>query len=218
MGARVTGIDASASTSAPPTADRSASPPAPSSGPPASRRHRWPSLADATGAEIDRAGRISVLPDLTIPGHPEVFAVGDMVSLNGLPGVCEVAMQGGLHAANTIVRRLEGETEDRPFTYRDLGSVAAIGRFKAICSVRGIHLSGFPAWVVWMFVHLAFLNGFGNRISTWLRWVALAARAPPRRTRLQRRPHRRRPQHAGLGAGDDRTQPVPGRNADPDPA
>ncbi|MET0324306.1 MAG: NAD(P)/FAD-dependent oxidoreductase [Ilumatobacteraceae bacterium] len=128
-------------------------------------------LADATGAEVDRSGRISVLPDLTIPGHPEVFAVGDMVSLNGLPGVCEVAMQGGLHAANTIVRRLSGETDDRPFTYRDLGSVAAIGRFKAICSVRGIRLSGFPAWVVWMFVHLAFLNGFGNRISTSLRWV-----------------------------------------------
>ena len=128
-------------------------------------------LADATGAEIDRAGRISVRPDLTLPNHPEVFAVGDMVSVNKLPGVCEVAMQGGLHAANAIVRRLSGDTETRPFTYRDLGSVAAIGRFRAICSVRGLRLSGFPAWVVWMFVHLAFLNGFGNRISTWLRWV-----------------------------------------------
>jgi NADH dehydrogenase len=128
-------------------------------------------LADATGAEVDRAGRISVLPDLTIPGHPEVFAVGDMVSLNGLPGVCEVAMQGGLHAANAIVRRLEGKTDDRPFTYRDLGSVAAIGRYRAICSVHGIRLSGFPGWIVWMFVHLAFLNGFGNRITTWMRWM-----------------------------------------------
>ncbi len=128
-------------------------------------------LAEATGATVDRAGRIAVLPDLTVPGHPEVFAVGDMVSLNGLPGVCEVAMQGGLHAANAIVRRLSGETDVRPFTYRDLGSVAAIGRFRAICSVRGVRLSGFPAWVVWMFVHLAFLNGFGNRISTMLRWL-----------------------------------------------
>ena len=128
-------------------------------------------LAEATGAAVDHAGRIAVLPDLTVPGHPEVFAVGDMVSLNRLPGVCEVAMQGGLHAANTIVRRLSGETDVRPFTYRDLGSVAAIGRFRAICSVRGVRLSGFPAWVVWMFVHLAFLNGFGNRISTMLRWL-----------------------------------------------
>jgi NADH dehydrogenase len=127
-------------------------------------------LAAESGAEVDRAGRISVLPDLTIPGHPEVFAVGDMVSLNGLPGVCEVAMQGGLHAAYAIVRRLRGEPDTHPFAYRDLGSVAAIGRFRAICSVRGIRLSGFPAWVVWMFVHLAFLNGFGNRISTMLRW------------------------------------------------
>ena len=112
-----------------------------------------------------------MLPDLTLPGHPEVFAVGDMVSINKLPGVCEVAMQGGLHAANTIVRRLSGEPVARPFKYRDLGSVAAIGRYRAICSVKGIRLSGFPAWVVWMFVHLAFLNGFGNRFSTWLRWV-----------------------------------------------
>jgi NADH dehydrogenase len=127
-------------------------------------------LAAESGAEVDRAGRISVLPDLTIPGHPEVFAVGDMVSLNGLPGVCEVAMQGGLHAAYAIVRRLRGETDTHPFAYRDLGSVAAIGRFRAICSVHGIRLSGFPAWVVWMFVHLAFLNGFGNRMSTMLRW------------------------------------------------
>ncbi|MGK4277544.1 NAD(P)/FAD-dependent oxidoreductase, partial [Escherichia coli] len=81
----------------------------------------------ATGAEVDRAGRISVLPDLTLPGHPEVFAVGDMASINKLPGVCEVAMQGGLHAANTIKRRMEGKGSV-PFRYRDLGSAASIGR------------------------------------------------------------------------------------------
>jgi len=128
-------------------------------------------LADATGAEVDRAGRIATLPDLTLPGHPEVFAVGDMVTLNHLPGVAEVAMQGSLHAANTIVRRLRGDDEAVPYTYRDLGSVAAIGRFRAICSVGRLRLSGFAGWVVWMFVHLAFLNGMGNRATTMLRWL-----------------------------------------------
>jgi len=81
-----------------------------------------------------------------------------------------VAMQGGLHAANTILRRLKGEPA-KPFRYRDLGSVATIGRFRAIVSVKGIRLSGFPGWVVWMFVHLAFLTGFGNRLTTMLKWL-----------------------------------------------
>jgi NADH dehydrogenase len=127
-------------------------------------------LAKASGADVDRAGRIATLPDLTLPGHPEVFAVGDMVTLNNLPGVAEVAMQGGLHAANTIVRRLRGEHDSKPYTYHDLGSVAAIGRFRAICSVGRLKLSGFAGWFVWMFVHLGFLNGFGNRATTVLRW------------------------------------------------
>jgi NADH dehydrogenase len=138
-------------------------------------------LATATGAETDRAGRISVLPDLSLPGHPEVFAVGDMASINNLPGVAEVAMQGGLHAANTIKRRLNGE-ESVPFHYRDLGSAAAIGRFKAIASIGGLRLSGFPGWVAWMFVHLAFLNGFGNRFTTMWHWVrSMVGRARPER-------------------------------------
>jgi NADH dehydrogenase len=127
-------------------------------------------LADASGASVDRSGRIEVLPDLSLPGHPEVFAVGDMTSLDNLPGVAEVAMQGGLHAANTILRRLKHK-ETKTFRYRDLGSVATIGRFRAIVSVKGVRLSGFPGWVVWMFVHLAFLTGFGNRISTMLKWL-----------------------------------------------
>jgi len=126
-------------------------------------------LAEASGAETDRAGRIATLPDLTLPGHPEVFAVGDMVTVNNLPGVAEVAMQGSLHAANTIVRRLDGKST-KPYKYRDLGSVAAIGRFRAICSVGRLRLSGFAAWVVWFFVHLTFLNGFGNRVSAVWRW------------------------------------------------
>jgi NADH dehydrogenase len=139
-------------------------------------------LAEASGAETDRAGRIAVLPDLTLPGHPEVFAIGDMATLNDLPGVCEVAMQGGLHAANTIRRRLNGETPAAAFKYRDLGSAAAIGRFKAIVSLRGIRLSGLPGWFVWMFVHIGFLNGFGNRVTTMLRWArSMIGRSRPER-------------------------------------
>ena len=126
-------------------------------------------LADASGATVDRAGRIAVNDDLTIPGYPEVFAIGDMATVYNLPGVAEVAMQGGLHAANTIGRRLKG-ADAALFKYRDLGTVAAIGRFRAIASVRKVRLSGFAGWVVWFFVHLAFLTGFGNRITTMLRW------------------------------------------------
>ncbi len=127
-------------------------------------------LGEKCGAEVDRAGRVKVLPDLSLPGHPEIYAIGDMTSLSDLPGVAEVAMQGGLHAANTIVRRLDGK-ESAPFKYRDLGSVATLGRFKAIVSLKRLHLSGFPGWVVWMFVHLAFLEGYGNRFTTMLRWL-----------------------------------------------
>jgi NADH dehydrogenase len=105
-----------------------------------------------------------------------------MTSLNGLPGVAEVAMQGGLHAARTISLRLKGKNDPRPFRYRDVGSVATISRFRAICSVRGIRLSGFPAWLVWFFVHLAFLNGFGNRLGTMWRWLlAMVGRSRPER-------------------------------------
>jgi NADH dehydrogenase len=128
-------------------------------------------LAAASGAETDRAGRIMVEPDLTLPGHPEVFAVGDMTSLNNLPGVAEVAMQGGLHAANTIRRRVLGDDTVVAFTYRDLGSVAAIGRFRAVFSWHRIRLSGLPAWIIWLFVHLAFLNGFANRFGAVFQWA-----------------------------------------------
>ncbi len=127
-------------------------------------------LAKATGADLDRAGRISVLPDCTLPGHPEVFVVGDMMALDNLPGVAEVALQGGLHAATTISRRLKGEP-GRPFKYRDVGSAATIGRFNSVVDFHGVRLSGFPGWVVWAFVHLTFLTGFGNRLSTLLKWT-----------------------------------------------
>jgi len=126
-------------------------------------------LADATGAECDRAGRIAVLPDCSLPGHPQVFAVGDMMSLNGLPGVAEVAMQTGIHAARTIRGRLKGK-EPKPFEYRDLGSMAAVSRRRAIVSFHGIRLHGYLGWLAWLTVHLTFMTGYKNRFSALMSW------------------------------------------------
>jgi NADH dehydrogenase len=140
-------------------------------------------LADATGAECDRAGRVAVENDCSLPGHPEVFAIGDMASLNGLPGVAEVAMQQGIHASRTIKRRLEGEGASTPFRYRDLGSMATISRFRAVVSFKGIRVAGFLGWIMWLFVHLAFLTGFKNRFSTVLGWaVTFLGRGRSQRT------------------------------------
>jgi NADH dehydrogenase len=127
-------------------------------------------LSDATGADCDRAGRIAVQLDCSLPGHPEVFAIGDMASLNNLPGVAEVAMQQGIHASKTIKRRLDGAAS-APFRYRDLGSMATISRFRAVVSFKGIRVAGFAGWLMWLFVHLAFLTGFKNRFITILSWT-----------------------------------------------
>ncbi len=128
-------------------------------------------LADQIGVRCDRAGRIPVGPDCTISGHPEVFAIGDMMSLGGLPGVAEVAMQQGIYASQTIKARLRGHDDGRkPFRYRDLGSMATISRFRAIVSFKGIRVSGFLGWLMWLFVHLAFMTGFKNRFTTVLQW------------------------------------------------
>jgi NADH dehydrogenase len=126
-------------------------------------------LADASGAECDRAGRIAVQPDCSLPGRPEVFAVGDMMSLNGLPGVAEVAMQSGIHAARTISGRLKGE-QAKPFKYRDLGSMATISRRRAIVSFRGIRLHGYLGWLAWLMVHITFMTGFKNRFAALMSW------------------------------------------------
>jgi NADH:ubiquinone reductase (H+-translocating) len=130
-------------------------------------------VAEATGAERDRAGRIVVMDNLTIPGHPEISVVGDMMSLRDLPGVAEVAMQSGWSAGRRIRRELTGEGEPEPFVYHDLGSAAYLARGKAVVSAGPLRLSGFPGWVVWLFIHIAFLTGYRNRfgaILTW--WVA----------------------------------------------
>jgi NADH dehydrogenase len=133
-------------------------------------------LAELTGAERDRVGRVTVEPDLTLPGHPEVFAIGDMVSVrdvNGepvvLPGVAPVAMQQGRYAAKIIRARLR-EREHGAFRYRDKGNLATIGRAAAVADVKGVRLSGFLAWATWLVVHLWYLIGFQNRLLVFIRW------------------------------------------------
>ncbi|MEV7629661.1 NAD(P)/FAD-dependent oxidoreductase [Actinoplanes sp. NPDC089786] len=128
-------------------------------------------LAEATGAPADRAGRIQVNPDLTVPGHPEIFAVGDMASLDQLPGVAQVAIQGGRYAAGLIKRRLAGQPAAGPFRYFDKGSMATISRFHAVASVGRLRFSGFLGWLMWLAVHLLYLVGFKNRVTAVLHWA-----------------------------------------------
>src|SRR5262249_46657294 len=135
-------------------------------------------LGGLTGAELDRAGRVTVEPDLTLPGRPEVFAVGDMVRVRGadgapvlLPGVAPVAMQQGRYAARVVRNRLRGRSIT-PFHYRDKGNLATIGRAKAVADVKGLRLSGFVAWVTWLLVHLWYLVGFQNRLLVVIRWAS----------------------------------------------
>ena len=128
-------------------------------------------LGELTGAGLDRAGRVTVAPDLTLPGHPEVFALGDMVRVGDalLPGVAPVAMQQGRYVARAVRDRLRGRTPP-PFRYHDKGNLATIGRAAAVADIKGLRLSGFVAWVTWLFVHLFYLVGFQNRIIVFFRW------------------------------------------------
>ncbi|NYF97459.1 FAD-dependent oxidoreductase [Janibacter cremeus] len=128
-------------------------------------------LAEQTGSEVDRAGRLHVEDDLTVPGHPEIFVVGDMVNLKGYPGVAQLAIQGGRYAGRAIVRRLEGKEEQGAFRYRDKGSMATISKYSAVASIGRINFTGFLAWLAWLAVHLMAMVGFKNRISTLLNWI-----------------------------------------------
>ncbi len=127
-------------------------------------------LAERSGAEVDRAGRVLVEPDLTLPGHPDVFVVGDMMALDNLPGVAQVAIQGGRHAAATIRSRIDGKPAPGNFEYHDKGSMATITRFKAVASVGRIRTAGFIAWVMWLIVHLMYIVGFKSRLTTLINW------------------------------------------------
>jgi NADH dehydrogenase len=145
--------------------------------PPLARR-----LAERTGAETDRAGRIRVNDDCTVPGHPEIFAIGDMIALDQLPGVAQVAIQSGRHAADQIKLRLAGKETGQPFRYFDKGSMATVSRFSAVASIGKLRLSGFAAWLIWLAVHLLYLVGFKNRVTAVMHWaVSFIGRGRPER-------------------------------------
>jgi NADH:ubiquinone reductase (H+-translocating) len=128
-------------------------------------------LAEQSGAAIDRAGRVHVNDDLTLPGHPEVFVLGDMASLKGYPGVAQVAIQGARYAAEQVTRRLAGKPEQGPFEYHDKGSMATISRFSAVASIGSLRFTGFVAWLLWLAVHLVYIIGFKHRLTTLLHWA-----------------------------------------------
>jgi NADH:ubiquinone reductase (H+-translocating) len=125
--------------------------------------------------ETDRAGRVRIQSDLTVPGHPEIFVIGDTASLDQdgkpLPGVAQVAMQQGKYAGNLIRRRLTGESVPRPFRYFDKGSMAVIGKGFAILQSGGLAISGFLGWLAWAGIHLEFLAQRSLRVSVFVQWV-----------------------------------------------
>jgi NADH:ubiquinone reductase (H+-translocating) len=127
-------------------------------------------VAKATGAEQDRAGRILCGKDLSVPGHPEILVTGDLMCLDKLPGVAEVAMQTGLYAGRRISHEARGETYDKPFRYHDLGSAAYISRGRAVISAGKLHFGGFLGWWAWLFIHIGFLTGYRNRVGAVLGW------------------------------------------------
>jgi NADH dehydrogenase len=132
-------------------------------------------VAASLGTPLDHEGRVLVEPDLTVPGHPELFVIGDLAAFthqtgHPLPGLAPVAIQQGEHAARNIVRRCQGQPT-RPFHYVDRGTMTTIGRAKAIADLGAIRFSGFPAWIAWIFVHIFFLIGFRNRFVVLFNWA-----------------------------------------------
>jgi NADH dehydrogenase len=130
-------------------------------------------LATQTGVELDRAGRVKVGPDLTVPGNPNVWVVGDMMAVDGVPGMAQGAIQGGRYAANLIKAELAGAdpASRQPFKYFDKGSMATVSRFSAVAQVGKIEFGGFIAWLAWLFLHLIYLVGFKTKIATMLSWI-----------------------------------------------
>jgi len=133
-------------------------------------------LAGRTKAETDKGGRVKVKPDLTIPKYPDIYVIGDLASAvdadgNPLPGLAQVAMQGGIYAATAILRKAKGQPELPPFHYFDKGSLAVIGRWAAVANVFGVHLSGLVAWIVWAFIHLTYIVTFQNRLLVFIQWA-----------------------------------------------
>ncbi len=133
-------------------------------------------VASRTKAETDKGGRVKVQPDLTIPSYPDIQVIGDLASAKDekgkpLPGVAQVAMQGGAYAAKAILRKVKGKRELPPFRYFDKGSLAVIGRAAAVADAFGLHISGFLAWLVWAFIHITYLVSFQSRILVFIQWA-----------------------------------------------
>ena len=130
-------------------------------------------LAEGSGVELDRAGRVKVLPDLSLPGHPNVFVVGDMAAVEGVPGMAQGAIQGGKYAAKAIIAGLKGAdpSEREPFSYFDKGSMATVSRFSAVAKIGPLEFEGFIAWLAWLVLHLVYLVGFKTKIVTLLSWT-----------------------------------------------
>ncbi len=128
-------------------------------------------VAEQAGVAVNRRGQVPVRDDCTLPGHPEVFVVGDLMDLHGLPGVAEVAMQSGRHAGGVVALRAEGNHDHQSFRYYDLGTMASITRFSAVAEIGPIRFGGFIGWLAWLVVHLTFLTGFKNRFSALVHWI-----------------------------------------------
>jgi NADH dehydrogenase len=162
LGKRVTGIDAEGVTLG---SDRLAS-----------RNVLWAAgiasspLGRSLGVPLDRAGRVRVEPDLSVPGHPEIFVVGDLASVEGVPGIAPAAKQMGRHAARNVRLSIEGQPT-RPFRYRDYGQLATIGRNSAVAMIGRLHFSGYPAWLLWLLAHIYFLINFRNRLTVMIDWA-----------------------------------------------
>ncbi|HKV60845.1 MAG TPA: NAD(P)/FAD-dependent oxidoreductase [Candidatus Acidoferrum sp.] len=132
-------------------------------------------LAERTGAETDRSGRIKVNPDLTVPNHPDIFILGDLAHAldeqgKPLPGVAQVAIQGGTYAAKVIRARVEGKQAPAPFHYLNKGEMAVIGRAAAVANIFGLHMSGLLAWLMWLFIHLIYIVEFQSRVLVFIQW------------------------------------------------
>ena len=128
-------------------------------------------VAQQSGAELDRTGRVVVDEHLNVPGHPEVFVIGDLAAVPGVPGVAQGAIQGAKYAAATIRARVQHTSQPGPFTYTDKGSMATISKFAAVAKIGNVKLTGFIAWIAWLFLHLLYIAGFKQRITTLLSWA-----------------------------------------------
>jgi NADH dehydrogenase len=173
-------------------------------------------LARSTGAETDRAGRIVVNPDCSLPGHPEVFAIGDMVSLNKLPGVAQPAIQEGKYVGKLIEARLAGDQHVEPFKYFDKGSMATIGYKAAVADAFGLKVTGFLAYLMWGFIHVLYLIGWGNRIGTiytWLRALVFTKNRGHRIITFEQAHEQAVPTHRALRASTGRKDGAPARPA-----